>query len=87
MLRVKLLKNEPNTVQLDDIGTGSLFKTQQGQIVYMVIVPHDNIKIQKNRIPAISLHSGQIHFFNKTHPIVELDGALEVSRIKLERRK
>jgi len=49
-------------------------------------MPHDIMKMPKQEIAVVSLESGQVHLFDYTHPVVELDGKLELSRIRIERR-
>lgn len=86
MLRVKFSKNEPNTVPLVDLGTGSMFKTQHGRTAYMVVIPLNSMNMPKHEIAAVSFDSGQIHLFGCNLPVVELDGTLELSKIKIERK-
>lgn len=81
MLRVKFSKNEPNTVPLVDLGSGHVFKTQHGQTAYMILIPLNGMNIPKHKIAAVSFDSGQIHMFGYNHPVVELDGTVELSRI------
>lgn len=85
MLRVKFSKNEPNTVSLVDLGSGHVFKTQHGQTAYLVLIPFNGMKMPKHKIAAVSFDSGQIHLFDNNHPVVELDGTVELSKIKIER--
>lgn len=87
MLRVRYSKNEPDSVPLVDIGSGGLFKIQKGHTPYMVVILTDGMGLPKSKIATVSLESGQIHMFDQNHPVVELDGTLELSRIRIERRK
>jgi len=86
MLRVKFSRNEPNTVPLVDLGSGHIFKTQHGQTAYMVVIPFNGMKMPKHKLAAVSFDSGQIHFFNYNHPVVELDGTVELFKVKIEKR-
>jgi len=84
MLRVKFSKNEPNTVPLVDLSSGHVFKTQHGQTAYMIVIPFNGINIPEHKIAAVSFDSGQIHLFDNKHPVVEVDGTIELSRVVIQ---
>jgi len=88
MLKIKFSHNEPNTIPLHDLRPGQVFRTQRGQTAYMVLEsPPDVLEVPKGGVPAVSLSSGLIHFFPEKHPVVELDGTLELSRIIIQERR
>ena len=84
MLRIKYLKGEPDTVKIVDIGSGGTFKTQHGESPYMVVALDDRVTLKGNQIPVVSLSTGRMHLFPPDHPVVELDGTLELSRVVIQ---
>ena len=83
MLQIKFTKNEPGTVCVGDLIAGSVFKVQRGTTPYMILgLPNwMTLRKPKGRVIVVSLASGDMHLFSETHPVVELDGTLELSRI------
>jgi hypothetical protein len=85
MLQIKFSRNEPGTVPLEELMPGKLFKMQRGTTPYMVAYLHERMQVRgsaKDGIVVISLTSGNLHIFCKSHPVVELDGKLELTRVK-----
>ncbi len=87
MLRIKYLKQDPNSVPLSNLSPGSVFKTSKGQTPYMVIYIQHKFVIPSVSIAVVSLESGQLHFFSHNHSVIELEGTLELHKVKIERGK
>ncbi len=84
MLKIKYLKQEPNTVPLSCLSPGCVFKTARGDTPYMLLDSSDKLFVSSASVGAASLVSGSVHTFAKMHPVIELDGVLELHRVKIE---
>ena len=90
-MQIVWTKLEPGGMELSELSPGDLFRARSGSTPYMVICISAPMKAIEMKgvdcILALSLESGQLHEFERSYPIIPLEGRLELARIRCERRK
>lgn len=87
MLRIKWSKSVPGGMEIHHLKAGDVFKTRKGSTPYIAVCLGSTfsnvrgIRIDDTSVIfAVSLESGQLHSFERNHPVVELEGDVELSK-------
>ena len=77
MLKIEFTSVPRNGVEVGALPNGAMFRTAQGRTPYLKL-REEAIRTMGELLEAVSLESGNVHWFEKKHVVYELDGTLKV---------
>ena len=87
-IEIKHKHQEPDTIEVDELNAGDIFKTPRGQGLYMVVKNNGandagiiTVHLPPHNVLTVCLHSGKLYSFAESHEVVEYAGTLEIERM------